>query len=88
MWSGEKFILESRKTIKSYVVLWNPRKDEGFKRVEGEPWPVGLSGLSANLQGKGPPVRFPVRPSAWVVGQVPRSCLLYTSDAADDRYVV
>ena len=32
---------------------------------------VWLSGLSANLQTKGSPVRFPVRAHAWVAGQVP-----------------
>ena len=30
-----------------------------------------LSGLSATLQTKGSPVRFPVRAHAWVAGQVP-----------------
>ena len=35
------------------------------------PWLVWLSGLSAGLQTKGLPVRFPVRAHAWVVGQVP-----------------
>ena len=34
-------------------------------------WLVWLSGLSAGLQTKGLPVRFPVRAHAWVVGQVP-----------------
>ena len=36
-----------------------------------EPWLVWLSGLSADLQTKGSPFRFPVRPPhAWVAGQV------------------
>ena len=35
-----------------------------------EPWLVS-SGLSAGLQPKGSPVRFPVGAHAWVVGQVP-----------------
>ena len=35
------------------------------------PWLVWLSGLSAGLRTKGPPVQFPVRAHAWVVGQVP-----------------
>ena len=34
-------------------------------------WLAWLSGLSADLRNKGPPVRFPVRAHAWVVGQVP-----------------
>ena len=34
-------------------------------------WQVLLSGLSAGLQTKGSPVRFPVRAHAWVAGQVP-----------------
>ena len=34
-------------------------------------WLVWLSGLSAGLQTKASPVRFPVRAHAWVVGQVP-----------------
>ena len=36
-----------------------------------QPWLVWLSGLSAGLQTKGLPVRFPVRAHAWVAGQVP-----------------
>ena len=35
-----------------------------------QPWLVWLSGLSADLQTKGFPVRFPVRTHAWVTGQV------------------
>ena len=35
------------------------------------PWLVWLSGLSAGLQTKGSPGRFPVRAHAWVTGQVP-----------------
>ena len=39
-------------------------------------WLVWLSGLSADLQTKGSPVRFPVRARAWVAGQVPsRGCM-------------
>ena len=34
-------------------------------------WLVSLNGLSASLQTKGLPVRFPVRAHAWVTGQVP-----------------
>ena len=36
-----------------------------------KPWLVWLSGLSAGLQTKGSPVRFPVRAHAWDAGQVP-----------------
>ena len=32
---------------------------------------VWISGLSAGLQTKGPPVQFPVRAHAWIVGQDP-----------------
>ena len=39
------------------------------------PWLVWLSGLSAGLQTKGSPVRFPVRVHAWVADQVPGSGL-------------
>ena len=35
------------------------------------PWLVWLSGLSAGLQTKGSPVRFPGWALAWVTGQVP-----------------
>ena len=35
------------------------------------PWLVWLGGLSASLQNKGLPVRFPVRAHAWVVGHIP-----------------
>ena len=35
------------------------------------PWLVWLSGLSASLQTKGSPVRFPVRTHTWVAGQAP-----------------
>ena len=34
------------------------------------PWLVWLSGLSADLQTRGPPVRFLGRAHAWVAGQV------------------
>ena len=37
----------------------------------GLPWLVWLSKLSAGLQTKGLPVRFPVREHAWVVGLAP-----------------
>ena len=41
----------------------------------GSGW-CGFSGLSADLQTKGSPVRFPVRARAWVAGQVPsRGCV-------------
>ena len=36
------------------------------------PWQVRLSGLSAGLQTERSLVPFPVRPHAWVAGQVPR----------------
>ena len=40
------------------------------------PWLVWLSGLSAGLQTKGLPVRFPVGAHTWVAGQVPsRGCV-------------
>ena len=35
------------------------------------PWLVWLSGLSASLQTKGSPVRFPIKAHAWVSGQFP-----------------
>ena len=34
------------------------------------PWLVWLSGLSADFQTGGSPVRIPVRAHAWVAGQV------------------
>ena len=34
-------------------------------------WLVWLSELSASLQTKGLPVRFPVKADAWDVGQIP-----------------
>ena len=50
------------------------RNDEDLtivSRMETDPWLVWLSGLSASLQTKGLLVQFPVRPHAWVAGQVP-----------------
>ena len=44
---------------------------EWDKKIAVKPWLVWLSGLSAGLQTKGSPVRFPVRAHLWVVGQVP-----------------
>ena len=41
------------------------------KCKNNQPWLVCLSGLSAGLQTKRSPVRFPIRAHAWVVGQVP-----------------
>ena len=41
-----------------------------FKRICILPWLLWLSGLSAGVWTKGSPVQFPVRASAWVVGQV------------------
>ena len=39
-----------------------------YYKVLLKPWLVWLSGLTASLQTKGLPVRFPVRAHAWVVG--------------------
>ena len=46
------------------------QKQTNFKN-NLEPWLVWLSGLSASLQTKGSPARFPVRAYAWVASQVP-----------------
>ena len=44
--------------------------------------------IERGLQTDGLLVRFPVGAYAWVAGQVPSGCLLYTSDAADEPNVV
>ena len=42
-----------------------------YYKVLLKPWLVWLSGLTASLQTKGLPVRFPLRAHAWVMSQVP-----------------
>ena len=72
---------EWKESSKGNILLmwkrWNRKNNKAPKGIKinefkncFEPWLVS-SGLSAGLQPKGSPVRFPVGAHAWVVGQVP-----------------